>query len=97
MLAKVSCALLALAVLLCGLPAPASALSDAEYKSLLNDTDFQAADRMLGKVWKDVYGSRQGAAKKQLLQEQRAWLKSGRDRKLRDSSPKALPGWKPAP
>lgn len=55
------------------------ALSDAEYKELLKDPKFKAADKELSATWKEVYGSLSEDKKQQLLKEQREWLKSGRD------------------
>lgn len=56
------------------------ALSDAEYREMVQTSDeFAAADMELAATWKYVYGQHKGQAKKDLLQEQRGWLKYGRD------------------
>lgn len=56
------------------------ALSDAEYKKMFQTSDdFAITDMELTDTWKHVYDQHKGQAKKDLLQEQRAWLKYGRD------------------
>ncbi len=56
------------------------ALSDAEYKEMFQTSDdFAITDMELTGTWKHVYSQYKGQAKKDLLQEQRAWLKYGRD------------------
>lgn len=65
-------------------PASGQALTNAEFKQLMQYPEFRAADQELGRVWKDVYGSRTGQARKDLLKEQRQWLKEGRDRTAED-------------
>ena len=45
------------------------ALSDAEYKELLKDPKFKAADKELSATWKEVYGSLSEDKKQQLLKE----------------------------
>lgn len=61
------------------------AISDTEYQELLKVPYFKQADQELSAVWKEVYSKLDGAYKKQILNDQRQWLRSGRD-----SSAKAL-------
>lgn len=57
------------------------ALSDAEFNSLAKSSaDFRQADKDLNKYWKDTIGNLDGAYKKQVLNDQRQWVKSGWDK-----------------
>lgn len=57
------------------------ALSDAEYNSLAkNSSEFRQADKELNKFWKDTIGQLDGDYKKQVLNEQRQWVKTGWDK-----------------
>ena len=70
--------LLALAALLA---APACAMSDAEYREMMKDPAFAAADEQLNKAWKAVVG-RPGAGRAEiaaLKKDQRDWVAKGRD------------------
>lgn len=66
-------------------PTKSHALTENEYNELLQVPYFKQADQELSAVWKEVYNKLSGAYKKQILNDQRQWLKSGRD-----SSAKAL-------
>ena len=66
-------------------PTKSYALTENEYNELLQVPYFKQADQELSAVWKEVYNKLSGAYKKQILNDQRQWLKSGRD-----SSAKAL-------
>lgn len=55
------------------------AISNTEYQELLKVPYFKQADQELSAVWKEVYNKLDGAYKKQILDDQRQWLKSGRD------------------
>ena len=66
-------------------PTKSHALTEDEYNELLQVPYFKQADQELSAVWKEVYNKLSGAYKKQILNDQRQWLKSGRD-----SSAKAL-------
>ena len=60
-------------------PAKSYALTDNEYNELLKVPYFKQADKELTAVWKEVYHEVGGAYKKQILNDQRQWVKSGRD------------------
>lgn len=66
-------------------PTKSHALTENEYNELLQVPYFKQADQELSAVWKEVYNKLGSAYKKQILNDQRQWLKSGRD-----SSAKAL-------
>ncbi|WP_297219626.1 lysozyme inhibitor LprI family protein [uncultured Desulfovibrio sp.] len=55
-------------------------LAENEYNELLKIPYFKQADKELSAVWKEVYNSLHGDYKKQILDSQRQWLKSGRDK-----------------
>ena len=57
--------------------------TDEEYSSFLNDhDDLKAADRKLNAVWKEVTKALSPSAKKELLSEQRYWIKRGREARV---------------
>lgn len=57
------------------------ALSDAEYNSLAkSSSEFRQADKELNKFWKVTIGQLDGDYKKQVLNEQRQWVKTGWDK-----------------
>ena len=60
-------------------PTKSHALTENEYNELLQVPYFKQADQELSAVWKEVYNKLSGAYKKQILNDQRQWLKSGRD------------------
>lgn len=60
-------------------PTKSHALTENEYNELLQVPYFKQADQELSAVWKEVYNKLGGAYKKQILNNQRQWLKSGRD------------------
>lgn len=55
------------------------ALTEQEYQALLEIPYFQQADKDLSSIWKEVYAELHGAYKKQVLADQRQWLKKGRE------------------
>ena len=65
----------------------AMALTDREYKAMLQtSSEFRQADAELTRAWKRVYGLLNGREKRDLLENQRQWVKTGRDaaaRKMR--------------
>lgn len=72
-----------LAILLCCILSAGQtfALSDAEYNSLAkNSSEFRQADKELNKFWKVTIGQLDGDYKKQVLNEQRQWVKTGWDK-----------------
>ena len=63
----------------------ALALSDAEYTELSRTSPyFRDADNDLTQTWKETTASLSPKDKKKLLQEQRQWLKSERDKEAQD-------------
>lgn len=59
---------------------PAFALSDAEYTEMYRTSPyFKAADDALTQTWKETTRGLSPKDKKALLQEQRQWVRSGRD------------------
>ena len=69
-----------LAGLLLGLlAAPALALSDAEYKKMMKDPAFAAADKKLNQVWAGLKKSMPKDAFEALRKDQSAWVAKGRD------------------
>ncbi len=73
-------AILSLGLAIAGFAGEAQALSDKEYKELLNYPPFKEADQELATVWKDAY--RDFKAKGEgdfFLAQQREWLNSVRD------------------
>lgn len=73
--------LFALALLaMLALPGMTYALSESEYQYMMrNSYDFRRADQELQRCWKTVYDSLWGAEKRQLLENQRWWIRQGRD------------------
>lgn len=66
-------------LLLCPL-SPVFALSDSEYRALLDASqEFRSADQELQRTWNEVYGEVKGFYKKKALADQRQWLKMERD------------------
>lgn len=62
------------------LPGITYALSESEYQYMMrNSNDFRRADQELQRCWKTVYDSLWGAEKRQLLENQRWWIRQGRD------------------
>lgn len=78
-------AILIFCILTTVFPTKSHALTENEYNELLQVPYFKQADQELSAVWKEVYNKLGSAYKKQILNDQRQWLKSGRD-----SSAKAL-------
>ena len=71
------------------LAAPSFALSDAEYKRLMKDKNFARADKALSREWdraKKLFPkTKEGqAAYKLLLDNQREWIKNGRDAEAKE-------------
>ena len=56
------------------------ALSDAEYKVLMKNKSFAAADKALNSAWKDAASMLYGSDIDNLKESQRQWIKTGRDR-----------------
>ncbi|MBQ7594187.1 MAG: DUF1311 domain-containing protein, partial [Synergistaceae bacterium] len=56
------------------------ALSDAEYKVLMKNKSFAAADKALNSAWKDATGMLYGSDMDNLKKNQQQWIKTGRDR-----------------
>ena len=70
-----------LACLTVGLLAvPALALSDAEYKKMMKDPEFAAADKKLNEAWAKAQKGLPKAALEALKKDQRAWIAKGRDK-----------------
>ncbi len=83
--------LLLAACLLLAWSSMAIAMSDAEYKQMYSSSDyFRKADDELTRTWKDVYGNLTGEDKKNLLRDQRDWLKNQRDEQARDLMEKGI-------
>ena len=61
------------------LAAPALALSDAEYKKMMKDPEFAAADKKLNQVWAGLKKSMPKDAFEPLRKDQSAWAAKGRD------------------
>ena len=60
---------------------PCFALTDAEYKQMsIESPEFKKADSDLLALWKNIMKTIKGDFKKQILNEQREWVKSGRDK-----------------
>lgn len=74
---KKVCASLILLLAVCSVPA--FALSNAEYKAMMRNSAFARADRKLNETWKRVTGMLSGSALERLKQNQREWIKTGRD------------------
>lgn len=79
-------AALALLALLAG---SAFALSDADYKKMMKDKDFARADKALTQAWnkakKSFPATKAGKAAYQLLlEDQREWIRNGRDANAQD-------------
>lgn len=56
------------------------AISESEYESLLkNSSILREADNNLNDYWKEVWNSLEGDYKRQVLADQRLWVKTGRD------------------
>ena len=73
--------LMALAVTaLAALAGPALALSDEEYRQLMKDPEFAAADKMLNEAWAAAQKSLSKPALEALKKDQRAWIAKGRDK-----------------
>ena len=70
---------LAVTLVLLAYVLPACALSDAEYRSMMKDSDFARADRELNSTWKRVNKVLSGSALETLKAEQREWVRKGRD------------------
>ncbi|MBQ9565315.1 MAG: SH3 domain-containing protein [Synergistaceae bacterium] len=71
------------------LAAPSFALSDAEYKKLMKDKNFARADKTLSREWdraKKLFPkTKEGqAAYKLLLDNQREWVRNGRDAEAKE-------------
>ena len=73
---KKVCALLILLLAVCSVPA--FALSDAEYRAMMKNSEFAHADRKLNETWKRVSKTLSGSALEHLKQNQREWIKTGR-------------------
>ncbi len=72
-------------VALLALAAPALALSDAEYKKMMKDPAFAAADKKLNQVWAGLKKSMPKDAFEALRKEQSAWAAKGRDKEASES------------
>ncbi|NLL37149.1 MAG: DUF1311 domain-containing protein [Fretibacterium sp.] len=57
----------------------ASALTDAEYREMMKDPGFAAADKMLNQAWAEAKKAMPKAAFETLKKEQKVWLAKGRD------------------
>ena len=69
-----------LACLMVGaLAVPALALSGAEYRKMLKDPEFAAADKELNRVWAELKKSMSKEAFKLLEKDRDAWVSKGRD------------------
>ena len=71
------CAVFAMMALLA---APALALSDEEYRRMMKDPEFAAADKKLNEAWAAAQKSLPKAALEALKKDQRAWIAKGRDK-----------------
>ena len=58
---------------------PAFALSDSEFRELMKDSDFKAADKELNNAYKQAQNSMAKSEFEQVKREQRQWIKTGRD------------------
>ena len=58
---------------------PAFALNDSEFRELMKDSDFKAADKELNNVYKQAQNSMTKSDFEKIKREQRQWIKTGRD------------------
>ena len=65
--------------LCCLIPFSALALSESEYRDLLKDSEFSAADRELKQAWDYAKDNLAPDEFNKLKESQREWVKSGRD------------------
>ena len=72
--------ILAAAAVLAALASAALALSDAEYRRVMKDPGFRAADKELGAAWNKVKKQTSPERFETIRKEQREWVSSGRDR-----------------
>ena len=62
------------------LVSPALALSNADYRKMMKDPEFAAADKKLNEVWVGLKKSLPKAAFEALKKDQNAWIARGRDK-----------------
>lgn len=63
---------------------PAFALSDAEYKKMMKDPEFSAADKKLNRAYSDAKKKVRKEGLKHLQERQRDWIKYERDSKAEE-------------